>query len=580
MWHYIIIGLVILIIVSFQIYRFYLMNKERKHFNDIFPSQVEIDYRILKNKDVVQLGLKQLIDLESQKQDLNVRLSRISKESDSIRRKMYPIPGMTTPFNDKNFEKLNLLQTEEKNIKEKIDEITYKINKIKTGIADNPIRNEIFNSINRYLEKNKDTVIDFNIIRDIIDRNCDSVEESIQTQIPIPLYLGLVGTMFGILFGVMFLTFSGSLDNLLSTFQVAEGIVEGSKEWIEAKQQYDSLSIKGISDLFGGVAVAMISSILGIFLTIRGTVLNKDTKVKVVTKKHNFMNWLQSELLPKVSNDFSSALIKLGNDLNGFNKSFASNAQALEKTICHINTSTDKQSDLLDKIQKLDIERISEANIIVYEKLKDCTDDMSSLAEDLQSIQLSVQSLGTFMKNSIGEYVTKHTYLDDASSKVDLAIKDGLEKLTDSVQKLYQQYDDFISNRYNELENETKKVSKKYEEEVDKLHNTIVEKLTDFKQLEMELKNLVSVKTSLEKLEKATTEQNHKLDVLSNSIRELAKANTSTVSTGIVPNYSMTPLRFRFHIGYKIVFFVSCGVLTLTGLFFVVLKILEMLNIL
>ena len=53
-------------------------------------------------------------------------------------------------------------------------------------------------------------------MKDIIDRNCDSVEEEIQALIPIPIYLGLVGTMLGILVGAGLLVFSGGLHDLLS----------------------------------------------------------------------------------------------------------------------------------------------------------------------------------------------------------------------------------------------------------------------------------------------------------------------------------------------------------------------------
>ena len=59
--------------------------------------------------------------------------------------------------------------------------------------------------MNNYLDNNKSAVSDFHLMKDIVDRNCDAKEEEIQTQIPVPLYLGLIGTMSGILIGVGFL---------------------------------------------------------------------------------------------------------------------------------------------------------------------------------------------------------------------------------------------------------------------------------------------------------------------------------------------------------------------------------------
>src|ERR1035437_1994546 len=60
----------------------------------------------------------------------------------------------------------------------------------------------VIDSINNYLHNNKGAVSDFHLIKDIVDRNSDAIEDEIDSQIPIPLYLGLVGTMAGILVGV------------------------------------------------------------------------------------------------------------------------------------------------------------------------------------------------------------------------------------------------------------------------------------------------------------------------------------------------------------------------------------------
>jgi hypothetical protein len=60
------------------------------------------------------------------------------------------------------------------------------------GILDNDgNQNRLFvsilSSINSYLSSNKASVIDFQLIKDTVNRNCDSVEDEINTQTPIPL---------------------------------------------------------------------------------------------------------------------------------------------------------------------------------------------------------------------------------------------------------------------------------------------------------------------------------------------------------------------------------------------------------
>lgn len=60
----------------------------------------------------------------------------------------------------------------------------------------------ILNSINVYLERNKNAVTDFHLVKDITERNIDALEEDINLTISIPLYLGLIGTMLGIVIGL------------------------------------------------------------------------------------------------------------------------------------------------------------------------------------------------------------------------------------------------------------------------------------------------------------------------------------------------------------------------------------------
>ena len=66
----------------------------------------------------------------------------------------------------------------------------------------NGIFTAIISSINKYLEKNSGSVIDFGLLKDAVDRHCDSVENDIAVQTPIPLYWGLAGTMAGVIMGV------------------------------------------------------------------------------------------------------------------------------------------------------------------------------------------------------------------------------------------------------------------------------------------------------------------------------------------------------------------------------------------
>lgn len=581
--HYFLIAIFIVAIIVFQVRIYIRTGEKRKQFEGVFPDNAEEEWVILKSNGV-QIVSKRKQEALAEIANLENSVAELTKKLDSIQKNINRYEGYKADATDDDLlarynntllesnqqkrkytsqksesnKRIKLLKDEIKNLEEIGDSL------------ENGTRHEIIASINRYLEKNKNAVTDFNLIRDIIDRNCDAIEDEIQTQIPIPLYFGLIGTMLGILIGVGALVATGSLENLLTAFQAPAGVEEGSKAWRQAKEAYDSQATEGIVSLFGGIALAMVSSIIGILLTTIGSLNNKNAKAVVEQKKHKFISWLQAELLPKISTDFSSALIQLGHDLTGFNASFSTNANLLKRTISEISSATVAQSNLLNSIERLDIARIAQANIAVYEQLKNCTEDIASLARNLKEIQNSISGIGQFMENGINEYEKRNTYIQDASGKVDIAVRQGQELLSQRANEIFAKYDELLHTLYMRSETTTRELAQKYDIEADKLHRAIVEKLTDVKQLETELKNLVAVKSSINNLEKATTEQNRKIDSLASAIRDLAQVKVSGGTTHV--EMKMPTL-------YKVVIIVSGSILSLTGLFFITLRILEIFGI-
>ena len=145
-----------------------------------------------------------------------------------------------------------------------------------TGLVDgvygtgNSIFDSIKDSINKYLGNNSGSVIDFGLLKDAVDRHCDSVENDIATQTPIPLYWGLAGTMAGVIIGLWDLLDSNAINTLMGSG--AGAIDESSK-----------MAANGIDALLSGVAWAMVASICGIMLTTFNSILFKRCKLKEET---------------------------------------------------------------------------------------------------------------------------------------------------------------------------------------------------------------------------------------------------------------------------------------------------------
>ena len=169
------------------------------------------------------------------------------------------------------------------------------------------------------------------------------------------------------------------------------------------------------------------------------------------------------------------------------------------------------------------------------------------------------------MENGINEYERRHTFIQDASGKVDLALQKGQEQLSNEASVLFNKYNELLNMLYMRSEATTKELAAKYDAQAESLHKAIVEKLTDVKQLENELKNLVAVRSGIANLEKATQDQNRKIDNLTSAIRELAQVKVTGGATSV--SMQLPTL-------YKVLIITTASIVSLAGLAFLVLQIL------
>ena len=307
------------------------------------------------------------------------------------------------------------------------------------GIAHNPETdfvsgiygkgNEVFtsikDSINKYLGNNSGSVIDFSLLKDAVDRHCDSVENDINTLTPVPLYCGLAGTMAGVIVGLGSLLSTGSITALLSSGQGNFGD-----------------AANGVNDLLEGVAWAMIASICGIFLTTVGSILFKRYKLKGESGKNTFLAWLQAKLLPELPSDTSDALSKLVKNLNKFNNTFAANTSELRGALTQVNESYRIQGDIIKAVHDMDVMKMAKANVRVLEELKECTDKLELFNQYLNDVHGYTDEIQTFTSlfrqeanrlhvlEEIQQYFMRHkAEIAKDSADVDIALRNSIKTL-------------------------------------------------------------------------------------------------------------------------------------------------------
>lgn len=288
----------------------------------------------------------------------------------------------------------------------------------------------ILTAINTYLIRNKGTIADFNLIKDIIQRNIDALEDEINTTLPIPLYMGLMGTMGGIIIGLF------SLPDI------------NSNEFINGG---------GINNLIGGVRIAMIASLAGLL----GTVSNsgfafKGAKRYIESQKNLLYTFLQTELLPILSQDVNTGIFALNRNIERFGANF-------EKQVEKISLMTDKsfetlkfQSEVIRYIEKVDLNKMATFNITVLTELKknvdafdklskyfnqmnefvynskqliDRTQDIIHVSERIEDVLLESKELQRFLMKHFSEIENRGMLINDTVAKLDNIIDVSLNGL-------------------------------------------------------------------------------------------------------------------------------------------------------
>lgn len=405
----------------------------------------------------------------------------------------------------------------------------------------NSIFTSIKDSINKYLGNNSGSVIDFTLLKDAVDRHCDSVENDINTLTPVPLYCGLAGTMGGVIVGLYSLLSTGSITDLLSS---------GFSNFGAAAE--------GVNELLSGVALAMLASICGIFLTTLGSILFKRYKLQEESGKNTFLAWLQAKLLPELPSDTSDALNRLVKNLNKFNNTFATNTTELRGALTQVNESYRIQGDIIKAVHDMDVMKMAKANIRVLEELKDCTDKLEVFNQYLDDIHGYTDAIHTFttqfeqesnrlhVLEEIRNYFIRHkAEIAKDSADVDIALRNALKDLKETAGSNAKELNYTLVQQAEEF----KQILKEEKESFEKVNNEIkaqfAVQLNQIPMLEKKLGEISAIPSKLDILINRIEQSNITLasnvkNTMNQTVQGLL-AGFSKTSGSSNPNYA-TPI--------------------------------------
>ena len=458
--HYIIVVLVIAAIIIAQVYIYRNTKQKISTYRSIFPSS-KYSYSIIEKE---------------------IRTNDINYEDDDVEED-----------GNENIESISVSQIE--------------------ICTNNSTLKEIQSALNMYLQKNKGAASDFHLMKDVVERYCDAEEEEINIQQPIPLYLGLMGTMVGIIVGIGFIAMSGGLSS-------------------------DSL-MDNITSLMTCVAIAMAASLVGIFCTTSISWSAKNATSKVEADKNRFYSWLQTELLPVLSGNAVNALYLLQQNLVSFNQTFKSNIEGLGTALSKVEDSSIKQVELISLINNIDIKRVAQANVTVLKELKECTSEIavfntylhnvsdylnsvnelnSNINEHLNRTE-AIENMGAFFEREINQVAAREQYINQVVANVDDTLRKTFENLKEDTKEGINQLKnnsitefDALLKHYSEQKEEFAKMLQEQKEE-------FVARNAETIELMKEIRNLADIKSVMGQLVESSKGQTVILERLANSLK-------------------------------------------------------------
>jgi len=337
--------------------------------------------------------------------------------------------------------------------------------------SNSDIMGVIVHYINVYLIKNRGASMDFHLIKDIVDKHTENLETQIENRIPAPLYLGLAATMIGIIIGLFSVNFG----------------VNGGHE------------MDAIQPLINGVKLAMIGSVSGLIITtIFSIKIYKDAQTETGDEKSEFLSKLQSELMPRMAKGKLPEVAILSDKLDDFARTTTSAVSQLDDIVKTSNKTVSKEKQLISEIRKLDVAKITTANVEVFNNLEEMMGSFQNFAKYYEELDKSMLNTSKLLSN-LQQFVKSTEDINDILSEVKATIQQGneaskffnkhiqsFEKYSDAVREAVANNDSAFRDAIEQLRESTTKQFEKFNELISEFDSKLsdaftksVEKFTD-----------------------------------------------------------------------------------------------------
>jgi hypothetical protein len=385
---------------------------------------------------------------------------------------------------------------------------------------DNEITQRIIKVLNSYLINNFGAIVNFSIIKDILEREVDLEDSEINNAISTPLYLGLAATMLGVIFGLFGMPdFSNTETSLLN----------------------------GVAPLINGVKLAMFASLTGLLCTtFLSSFIYKEARTKVNREMNAQISYFQNKLLPALIKAEDTGVSGLKSSLDKFARETSKILDDLHSAVDKTSRTLSSQLEVISKVENLNFTKVSRVNLDLFDRLESNMNALNSFSEYLNLMENISGNLSIFSERTndfkkiadsvnsnlneskqLTQFLTAHLQAIQSSGSnalnafnlVDSKFTDAIEKLSEEVDKRIQVLnenssvlDSNLIDTFSKVGEEIQKVSSTHMQELSKSYT---DSMPEFKNLE-QLQSIPALKENLDK-------QLIALDLLNSNINVLIK---------------------------------------------------------
>lgn len=388
---------------------------------------------------------------------------------------------------------------------------------------DNPTMNSIREALNMYLQKNNGAASDFALMKDVVERYCGAEEEEITVVQPIPLYMGLMGTMIGIIVGISVIAANGGVEKLTN-----------------------------VSSMMTCVAIAMVASLVGIVFTTTISWKAKGAKTLVESRKNVFYSWLQTELLPVLSGNTVTALSLLQTNLMTFNQTFKGNIQEFDQVLTNVRQVSQDQAHALEAISRIDITKVTQANVTVLRELQRSTaqierfnqyltnvngylDAVNSLNNNLNNHldrTAAVERMGAFFERELEQVNTREEYIRQVVGSVDHSLEESFNQMVSTMNTYMGELRTKTSSELETIKNAYEQQQQAFVAKLKEQQDALSQKTEEMNKVLQGIQSLSDTKTAINTLAEVSRNNARQLQQITRALESMDFSGSQHFASG------------------------------------------------